>query len=682
MEAVITLFALILLIILSTILNKWFPKIPLPLYQIILGLIFSASPLPLTLDFEPEMFMVIVIAPLLFWDGYNASRRALWRYKRPIILMAVGLVLVTVFGLGFFIHTIIPVMPLALTFALAAILSPTDAVAVKSIVRGMSLPRGLLPILEGESLLNDAAGLVAFKVAVAVALTGLFSPFEAAGEFLLMAIGGVLLGIVLGYIFVSLRLFLRKNGFEEVNSLAAIQLITPFLIYLLGEFLGVSGILTVVTAGIIHGIERDRLQQTTTKLQIVTNNIRLVLGYLLNGLVFILLGFLLPSVFAGLYESGEIPVWQVVTLVFAITAILFLIRFIWVFVLYQRFISPYCRFNNCNEAFYSKHFPRARYSFIAALGGIHGTITLATALSLPFFLADGSALPFRNTIIFIAAGVILLSFIMAILLLPLFATKEHKVPVEKMTNDEANHYITQRAIDILLAEATEENRLATNIVVKNLDEQLVYIEQGVGKGISNKKMISIQRIGIEAEERKLHQLVGEGRVSPQIEALLKLHFEQRVSHSLSSRIRRIWQRIKLLFLGMGYKRFIDGEEINSENPMHLKRQKLIDEFRTIDVILSQEAIDAIKKIENEDNRKEALATINHYTRRMEIVGVEDTEDEGFINQLKGLQLRGIQLEREGVQILLDKGEIPHSTAYALKQLISYDEMILLDEREF
>ena len=101
MSAIITLFSLLLLIVLSTVLNKVFPKIPLPVFQIILGLLVSMSPLPLKLDFEPEIFMVIIIPPLLFWDGYNASRKALWRYKKPITLIAVGLVLVTVIGLGF-----------------------------------------------------------------------------------------------------------------------------------------------------------------------------------------------------------------------------------------------------------------------------------------------------------------------------------------------------------------------------------------------------------------------------------------------------------------------------------------------------------------------------------------------------------------------------------------------------
>ena len=135
MSAVITLFSLLLLIVLFTILNRIFPEVPLPVFKIILGLLVLMTLLPLTLDFEPEIFMIVIITPILFWDGYNASRKALWRYKRPIGLMAVGLVLVTVIGLVFFIHELLSVIPLVLTFALAAILSPTDAVAVKSLIK-------------------------------------------------------------------------------------------------------------------------------------------------------------------------------------------------------------------------------------------------------------------------------------------------------------------------------------------------------------------------------------------------------------------------------------------------------------------------------------------------------------------------------------------------------------------
>ena len=223
--------------------------------------------------------------------------------------------------------------------------------------------------------------------------------------------------------------------------MVAIQLITPFLIYIAGEFLGVSSILTVVTAGIIHGIERDRLQQTTTKLQIITNNISSVLGYLLNGLVFVLLGFLLPSVYGGLYKSGEIPVWQVVTLIFIIMA--FLLRFLWVFLLYRKFISPSCKYNRSHIDFFAGKHARSRYSFIAALGGIYGTIYFSDCIILTFLLNDGTPLPFRNTIIFIATGVILLSFIMVIFLIPLFILKVVHDTVESMSLDAANHYITE-----------------------------------------------------------------------------------------------------------------------------------------------------------------------------------------------------------------------------------------------
>ena len=269
---------------------------------------------------------------------------------------------------------------------------------------------------------------------------------------------------------------------------------------------------------------------------------------------------------------------------------------------------------------------------------------------------------------------------MAIFLLPLFVKKEVPEAVAAMTLDEANHYITQRAIDILLKDATEDNRLATNIVVKNLDEQLVYIEQGVGKSSSRKILTHLQRVGIEAEEKKLYELVKEGKVSSQVEEIFKFYFKERISHSFVSFFKRIWNGIKLLFAGKGIRKIIDNE-MGGINALLKKHHKLIDEFRTTDIILAQEGIDAIKKIEIEENRKEALISSNHYTKRMELIRNRNIEDQGFQNQVRALQLKGIQPERDEVQMLLEKGEITHKIAYSLKQLISYDEMILLDEDE-
>ena len=174
MELLTTFAVFIILVILGSYLNTKVPRIPAALFQIILGFLVTFLPMHLHFEFESEMFMAMVIAPLLFVDGYKASRANLWLYKKPILYMAIVLVIVTVIVVGSFINFIIPAISLPAAFALAAILSPTDAVAVKSITKGMKLPKGLMAILEGESLLNDAAGLVSFQIALAAIITGTF----------------------------------------------------------------------------------------------------------------------------------------------------------------------------------------------------------------------------------------------------------------------------------------------------------------------------------------------------------------------------------------------------------------------------------------------------------------------------------------------------------------------------
>lgn len=184
MEILFTIVIFIVLVITGSFINRYIPRIPAALFQVMLGFFITYLPIPLHFEFESEAFMALVIAPLLFTDAYKASRSELWLYKRPIVYMSVGLVIATVLVVGSFINFIIPSISLGASFALAAILSPTDAVAVKSITKGMKLPKGLMAILEGESLLNDAAGIVSFKIALAAIITGTFSFANASKEFL------------------------------------------------------------------------------------------------------------------------------------------------------------------------------------------------------------------------------------------------------------------------------------------------------------------------------------------------------------------------------------------------------------------------------------------------------------------------------------------------------------------
>ena len=178
--------------------------------------------------------------------------------KKQILLLALGLVFLTVVVIGYLIHWLIPSIPLSAGFALAAILSPTDAVAVSAMSSRVKMPKGILHLLEGEGLMNDASGLVAFHFAVAATVTGIFSLTSASLSFLVIAIGGFAGGAVLAYMIIRIKVFIRRLGMENVTVHMLIQILTPFVIYLAAEHFHVSGILAVVAAGIVHSIEQDR----------------------------------------------------------------------------------------------------------------------------------------------------------------------------------------------------------------------------------------------------------------------------------------------------------------------------------------------------------------------------------------------------------------------------------------
>ena len=184
MHTVETVLLVLMLGALTGITARYLSAIPLPLIQIGLGTLLAWPQQGLHIAFDPELFLLLFIPPLLFADGWRIPKREFFSLYKPILKLAFGLVLFTVLGLGYLIHWLIPEMPLTVAFALAAVVSPTDAVAVSAITRNLGMPPKTMHVLEGESLLNDASGLVALKFAIAATLTGLFSWNEAAKEFL------------------------------------------------------------------------------------------------------------------------------------------------------------------------------------------------------------------------------------------------------------------------------------------------------------------------------------------------------------------------------------------------------------------------------------------------------------------------------------------------------------------
>jgi len=516
MEILITISVFITLVIIGSFLNKYIPRIPAALFQIILGFLVSYLAIPLHFEFESEAFMAMIIAPLLFTDAYKASRSELWLYKKPIVYMAVGLVITTVVVVGYFINYIIPSISLGAAFALAAILSPTDAVAVKSITKGMKLPKGLMSILEGESLLNDAAGIVSFKIALASIITGTFSLSRSSREFFITAIGGMILGVLIGLIIVSIKLVNRKYLNTEPSILVIIQVILPVATYFIAEEFHLSGIIAVVFAGILLNFERYLRQGDSLDNQAVVSISynQDTISYVLNGFVFVLLGYLLPGIFRNMITYPDLDVQTAMFYVILITIALIITRFTFVYIFYVSFQQhTFKTSHNIVEFLKTRqldvgNYSRFEYALVTSLCGIHGTVTLATALMIPLTIGTaGEPFPLRNAILFIGSGVVLLSMIIGTIFLPLIIKTEdeeieHKNNARSKVLNEVINELQEKYYNKL---NTNSERMGYAIAIKKLQEQQIYFCNNRKELIKYIKDLS--KLVRKAEQEKVNELL-------------------------------------------------------------------------------------------------------------------------------------------------------------------------------
>lgn len=382
--------------------------IPLPIMQVAGGVLISFVPGFNDIRLDPNVFFALFIPPLLFADGWLIPKRDFARAMRPILLLAIGLVVLTILVVGYLIHALIPSVPLAAAFALGAIISPTDAVAVSAVTEKLNLPSRITHIVNGESLINDASGLVAFKFAVAAVLTGVFSVQDVALNFVLLSGGGILIGLAVAGAIGAVRLSLIRGEISEPKIQTTLSLLTPFAAFFSADLLGVSGILAVVAGGIYAGIHDTRYLTTETRLQ--TWEVWTVLLFTFNGLVFLLLGLQLPSIFAGLtgHHWSELAVYAVL-----LYAVVTLVRIAWVF---PNAYIPRMLFRSIRER---EPRPRPSRIFIVGWSGIRGSVTLAAALSLPLMGYAGQPFPERDLLIFLAASVIVITLVVHGLTLPL-----------------------------------------------------------------------------------------------------------------------------------------------------------------------------------------------------------------------------------------------------------------------
>lgn len=426
METITVALILLLAVVVSGAIARMSPiALPLPLVQIAIGALI-ASVADLGVELKPDIFFLLFLPPLLFLDGWRIPKEGLFRDKATILELAFGLVVFTVVGVGYFINWLVPAMPLAVAFALAAIISPTDPIAVSAIAARVPIPRRLMHILEGESLLNDASGLVCMRFAVAAALTGSFSATAALGTFLWLAIGGVGIGVGVTWAATMAKNWVSRYFGEETGSQILISLLIPFGAYLLAEHLHCSGILAAVAAGITMSYA-EQSGQALPITRIRRTAVWDLVQFAANGIIFVLLGEQLPQLASGaarvVRETGHHdPVWLVVYVI-AINLALAVLRFVWVwtslrFTLFRAHLKGE-----------KPDVPSWRLLAAASFAGVRGTITLAGVLTLPLTLNDGSAFPARDLAIFLAAGVIIVSLIGASLSLP-YLLRDLELPPE------------------------------------------------------------------------------------------------------------------------------------------------------------------------------------------------------------------------------------------------------------
>jgi len=445
----------------SSVIDK-FVNVSIPVIQVVIGLLVAlVLPSVQEVHLESELFMLLFIAPLLFNETRETNIRALLLNLNSILSLAIALVVVSVLSVGYALHLMVPSIPLAAAFALASALGPTDAATVTALKSNIHLTHRQQTLLSGESLINDASGVVAFQFSVAAAVTGAFSLVDAAGSFTVLFVGGVAMGIVTGFAFSAINAMLGRLGYEDTVANVLYEVLTPFLVYLLAETFHVSGVLAVVAAGLVIALPRRQSNKALfARQKLVSDSTWKVISFLINGTIFVFLGMQLPlAVLPG--TNGGLNILQILGIVVVITLFMHGVRFAWLYALETHKLhkgghlctgkddandsedtngekpdQPLDELGSEQTSEQIDEQPKPTCAIkpisitsaeliknvlVTTIAGAKGAVTLSIILTLPLTTQSGAAFPQRDLLITIAAGVILATLLLADNLLPVLS---------------------------------------------------------------------------------------------------------------------------------------------------------------------------------------------------------------------------------------------------------------------
>nr|WP_302391481.1 sodium:proton antiporter [Eggerthella sinensis] len=668
MEALMLALLLLAAVLASSVIDQLVPKISSPLIQILLGLgIALLASTQIKIELDDKLFLVLFIAPLLYDEAKNIDKGSLWRNRRPVVSLAIGLVVATALIVGFAVNWLVPSISLFAAFALGAALGPTDAVAVASLSKETSISARSKSILEGESLINDASGIVSFQFAIAAAVTGTFSLIDATADFLFSFFGGILMGVVLGYLGNFLVRKVRSWGLENTTFHVLFEVFTPFIVYLVANALHTSGILAVVAAGLVNVISPRIIGPSISRMNIVSTSVWRVLSFTLNGVVFVLLGTQLPLAFQGTWESTAVNNDVLIGYVLGLAFLIIAVRFLWILGVewvHHRRDPESKRFGLEN----------LRSSAIMTLGGPKGTITLAVAFTIPY------TVPQRDLMIFMACGVIVVTLLLATFVVPLLAPK--KAPTDedlRCDETEVNIEILRTVIEDLAARQTTENRAATQMVIHSYNDRIARIKSR--NDIEDKPNTALRLQAIHWEQELVIELIDSEDIYPivgyqylsrlaRIENMLQHHRGRWSVQNLVLRVRAIlrsgWHRILAGLPGVSVT-----ERVQAVRDLQMQCAEHV-------VERLQEKLASPDSAEPAEDVSTLLLEYQRSITAMRSANPSITALTNTVNKAADIERHGLRLELEQIQSRYEDGDLCRASYKRLRENVYLMQVDLED----
>ena len=667
------ILVLTIAVLVSAALDQVIPKISLPLIQIALGVGIALLAInPIDVTFNPDFFLLLFIAPILFNDAKEVDKQGLWRNRVFIISLAIGLVIGLTLAVGFALHALVPSVPLAAAFALGAALGPTDAVAALCMRDVAYIDKKERSLLSGEALINDASGVVAFQFAIAAAVTGSFSVLEASTTFAIDFFGGILLGIVLGWLARTTKERMNGLGLDTNTFHVLFDLTLPFVIYLISELVHVSGILAVVAAGLIISAYSERqIGPVSSRLNIVSSNVWSVFTFTLNGIVFVLLGIQLPKAVNASWMNVNIDNAHLIGLVLLLTTILVVVRFAYTVVNDIIIKDPDTGKRAPLDA------TTLRSALITTLGGPKGAVTLSVIFSTPLLVAAGTPFPQRNLLIFLASGVILCTLLLANFLLPVISPK--KQPSEEDLAEEAAQKVEifRTVIDRLSEQRTRENAAETTAVISSYNDRIQHVQQQADDDDDATLKLHLELT--EHLEGYLDEIMDNGSVDESAGYVFVRRLSRTKGYLENARGQTISSFAHTL---------LSGFRVARRTILHWRGSLSISgdtaELKKIQILLDREAIRYLQELAAKgsgDYPSEVVAkTIQTYQRSLVAIKSARPDITAFTrttNKMEDVQRLAYNMELEEIRHAQDREEISRETAKDMRESV-YIMLVDLD----